>query len=457
MAHHQYISLFLSFGWILASLHSCHCFITPSRSHKFLPSPLVPLSSKDAFHASPNVQHPARIPNGGTRLLSANPLISKDDTWGNAAVLIGSAALAPWLGQATRWGRLLGAPVSAMALTFTMATIGILQPGGTATAKSIQLLAIQLATPLVLLGADLRNARKSCGPLLLSFTVAALGTMIACIVGWKYVAGKSLLRALGRDGLVIAAALMAKNVGGGINYIAVCRSLDASPTAVAAGLCVDNIFALIYFPITSALANRLPDVTEWSVTKTDPDVNDRPIGEPITAQTTTVALFLAGSLIFAGEKLGGLSWALPICSLLTVAIASVAPIGLIRFIQPTSDVLGLTALYLFFSTAGAPGLAVADSVKSSLIPLGLFLTSLYSIHGILLAAIHAVWGKSVGAFVMQRLLVASSAAIGGPATAAALASTAGWSSLVVPSILVGNIGYAVATLCGIAFHHAFSQ
>lgn len=37
-----------------------------------------------------------------------------------------------------------------------------------------------------------------------------------------------LQRALGKDGLIIAAALMAKNIGGGINYIAVCRSLSIS-------------------------------------------------------------------------------------------------------------------------------------------------------------------------------------------------------------------------------------
>ena len=59
----------------------------------------------------------------------------------------------------------------------------------------------------------------------------------------------------------IAAALMAKNVGGGLNYVAVCRSLGASPNAVAAGLCVDNIFALIYFPLTSALAAGKPDIS----------------------------------------------------------------------------------------------------------------------------------------------------------------------------------------------------
>ena len=51
-----------------------------------------------------------------------------------------------------------------------------------------------------------------------------------------------------------------------------------------------------------------------------------------------------------------------------------------------------------------------------------------------------------------RLLVSSSAAIGGPATAVALATEAQWKSLMVPSLIIGNIGYAIATFCGLVFH-----
>ena len=60
--------------------------------------------------------------------------------------------------------------------------------------------------------------------------------------------------------------------------------------------------------------------------------------------------------------------------------------------------------------------------------------------------------SSESALLPQRLLVASSAAIGGPAMAAALAKANKWNSLVAPSLIVGNLGYAMATFCGIAFH-----
>jgi uncharacterized membrane protein len=85
-------------------------------------------------------------------------------------------------------------------------------------------------------------------------------------------------------------------------------------------------------------------------------------------------------------------------------------------------------------------------------PLTLFLTCLYSIHGAILWACHKVWGKKVASFFRQRLLVASSAAIGGPATAVALVQANDWESLLVPSLLVGNIGYAMATFIGLAYY-----
>jgi uncharacterized membrane protein len=397
-----------------------------------------------------------------TQLHVRLPIIGPEDIWGNWAVLSGLAALAQVLGQRTMIGKLLGPPVTAMALAFVAATVGILTPGGTIAAKSLQLFSLQYATPLVLLGADFRDAMERCGPLLLSFLSASMSTILACVVGW-ILAGPSLQRTLGRDGLAIAAALLAKNVGGGINYIAVCRSLNASPTAVAAGLCVDNIFALIYFPMTSIMANGRPDVVPESSRSEESSVDadqaeSKPSGDDRSVQRISTALFLSTVLLWLGERIGGESGSLPACTVLTVLLVSCAPTAWISTaFQKTANQLGLVALYLFFATAGAPGIAVAESVRVSLAPLGCFLSCLYLFHGTILLALQRIVGPTRlgGAFQAQRLLVSSSAAIGGPATAVALATEAKWNSLLVPSLIVGNIGYAVATFLGLAFYRMF--
>jgi hypothetical protein len=184
-------------------------------------------------------------------------------------------------------------------------------------------------------------------------------------------------------------------------------------------------------------------------------------------QQITSVISLSALLLWLGERLGGVDASLPCCTLLTVLLANMAN----RWIQPlrnTAEILGTTCLYWFFATAGAPGLAVAESVQASLLPLGLYLMALYGIHAICLYLSYQfivvrqgrrkVRETPDGDFdgwrgfaAPQRLLVASSA-IGGPATAVALAQTHGWTQLQVPSILVGNLGYAIATFCGLAFH-----
>jgi hypothetical protein len=57
--------------------------------------------------------------------------------------------------------------------------------------------------------------------------------------------------------------------------------------------------------------------------------------------------------------------------------------------------------------------------------------------------------SSDSALLPQRLLIASSAAIGGPATAAALVKANKWDSRVAPALIVGNLGYH----CNFLWHY----
>lgn len=54
-------------------------------------------------------------------------------------------------------------------------------------------------------------------------------------------------------------------------------------------------------------------------------------------------------------------------------------------------------------------------------------------------------------FDLKLLLLASNANIGGPTTACGMATSKGWETLVVPGILVGIFGIAIATFLGIGF------
>ena len=54
---------------------------------------------------------------------------------------------------------------------------------------------------------------------------------------------------------------------------------------------------------------------------------------------------------------------------------------------------------------------------------------------------------------LSELVIASNANMGGPTTAAAMAVARRWQTLVMPAILCGTLGYAIATFVGTALGH----
>jgi hypothetical protein len=152
-----------------------------------------------------------------TTTLNLFPLIAESDTWGNVAVLSSVSALAQLLGKTTPVGKLLGPPVTAMALAFFLGSVGVLSPGGSTGAKAIQLFSLQLATPMLLLGVNLQDCKKNGGPVLIAFLIASIATWMGSILAICIpTLSHSMIGALGEDAWKIAAALLAKNIGGGI-------------------------------------------------------------------------------------------------------------------------------------------------------------------------------------------------------------------------------------------------
>ncbi len=104
---------------------------------------------------------------------------------------------------------------------------------------------------------------------------------------------------------------------------------------------------------------------------------------------------------------------------------------------------GLLLMYLFFAVVGA-GTNMSAFLGSAfvLFCFGMFIIFVHLGLTLLIAKLLK--------FDIDETVVASGAALVGPAVTAAIATSRGWRHLVTPGIMCGIFGYAIATFVGVS-------
>ena len=357
------------------------------------------------------------------------------------------AGLGAYVGNNTKFGQKLSGPVCSMLMGYTfLAPCNNNMLSNPEVLNQIRLLVSTLATPLILLGANLQAIQRTFNTLLQPFIFSALVT-----IGGAYVGVKMFLSS--GNNIPLAAALVAKNIGSGINYVASCQALNVSPQSQAQGLVVDNVFAFLYFPLVSILGDR------YKKTKDDDAVKEVENGLAISksifkAEDVKAAFALTFAILIAAhvesefwssilEDIDASRLFLPIVTLFSVLAATFIRVK--DTVVQAGSYAGQCLLYVFFASAGAssPPLIHAFTNDSNLL---YFACTMFAIHLLV-----------VGIFFSSReMLVASNAGVGGPATAAAFAKAKNWQDLIAPAILVGNLGNACSTFIAIIFAHLAS-
>ncbi|KAF2924776.1 hypothetical protein DAI22_06g004200 [Oryza sativa Japonica Group] len=366
--------------------------------------------------------------------------IAPGDHWGNWAFLLSAAAFGTWSEESTSWGAALsGSLVSIMAGLAATAT-GLVTAGAPAQDAVMDYL-LPATVPLLLLGADLRRVVSTTGDLLKAFLIGSVATTIGTTIAFLLVPMKSL----GQDSWKIAAALMGSYIGGAVNYVAISEALGVSPSVLAAGVAADNIISALYFMTLFSLAAKIP--AEPKTAQEGSNGGESEGGRRMSVLHGGAAVALSFVICKAGSaissQLGIQGGTLPCVTALVVALATAFP-RLLGKLAPSGETIALILMQVFFTVVGANGNLV-DAVTKAPSVFAFALVQVTIHLGIVLAA-----GKLMG-FERKPLLIASNANVGGPTTAAAMATAKGWSSLIVPGILVGMFGISIATFVGIGF------
>lgn len=366
------------------------------------------------------------------------PLVSPDNHLLLWAVLLATGAAA-LVAERTQWGRSFSGAVLAIGGGFLLSNTGVL-PASAPAYDMVWGYLVPLAIPLLLVRADLRRIVKESGPMLVAFSLGAVGTVVGTVVAFHLVP-------LGEEGFKLAGVFCATYIGGSINYVAVAQALELkSPDLLAAGLAADNLVMTLYFLVLFALPSlawlrrRYPRRVGI-----EEDGHDAAVGfQPATAAGMLTALAYAAAICSGGFALARIV-GVPGAGILGLTLLAVAAATLFPSRLATlggADELGVVLMQVFFATIGA-GAHVGTVVRVGL-PLFLFAALTLAVH----LAVVLLAGRLVRADLVE-LVVASNANLGGPATAAAMAAARGWRGLVIPAVLCGTLGYAVATFIGV--------
>jgi uncharacterized membrane protein len=301
--------------------------------------------------------------------------------------------------------------------------------------------------PLLLFSANLRVVFKSTGRLVPLFCFGSVGTLLGGVVGYAIVP----LLSLGDEAWKVCAALTSRHIGGAVNYVAVANVLNVSPKVLGAGLAADNLCNVLYFALLFYLARD----AEYKDEKSAAEVQNEEIakedssGKGFSTYNASLAIAYSAVSCYLSKSLsmlinnGSASLTIPIATVFSVLVATAFP-KQCKEVAQSGEALAALAMNAFFSTVGASG-SIADMLSTA--PSLFF----FSATQVLTHLTFLLFAAKLFAFRRSEALVASNANVGGPTTAAAMAASLKWSSLVVPGMLVGVLGYAVATFVGLAF------
>ena len=303
---------------------------------------------------------------------------------------------------------------------------------------------IPLAIPMLLFKANLRKIFAESGKVMLVFIVASSATIIGAVLGFH-------LMDLGEIGPKVAGVYTGGYIGGAVNFLAVSQAVEMSPeefsVAIGASSQVSNLALLMLIAIPSIpwILKYIPSAQMQS-TEADgklkfDETNFDAFRLTHVCGALAISFFICAASKFLSNYFDIQQYNILIITVLTITIANVFP-KILANLQGDFDI-GMLFMYIFFAVVGA-GTDATIFLSSAfyLFIYGMFIILVHLSIVLLFARIFKV--------DLADAIVASGAALVGPAVTAAIAISRGWRNLVTPGIMCGIFGYAIATFIGVA-------
>jgi len=372
------------------------------------------------------------------------PLIGPEQDFALWSILIALAGFGFWC-ERYPWGRKYSGVMLLITAAIILANIRII-PTSAPAYDAVWNYLVPIAIPLLLFEADLKRIVRESGPTLIAFVIGGAAVVAGAIIG------VSLLD-LGPAEAELAGIFTGTYIGGSLNFAAVAEASGMQDgSMLAAAVAADNVVTnlhfllIIFLPGVAWFARRYPthhmDNAEQFTAESRAKLHriaDLNIAGLLAALALAFMLAAIGKAL--AEFLGKPQFAILVTTALTLVFATFLP----RQVQKLSGHVeaGNVMMFIFLASVGA----TADIWQ--LIAIGPVLFIFASV----IIVVHLIIVFGVGKILkldLAELAMASAVCIGGPSSAAALASAKGWRDLLIPGVLAGSFGYAVGSFAGVS-------